>query len=192
MVPEPRTVYALRFFFLATILLLAAVGVSSALIQRFPPVATTDPNRFSLAFGFSTVFLLSGSGCLFRAIESVRRERQRPFRSWLILALITGTLFVATQTYALICLIRRQPQPLDEETAGASAFVAAFAALHAMHFIIALLFLCFITVQALADRYDHEYYWGVTVCAWFWHVLGIVWMAILGVMIIATTYSQAI
>jgi heme/copper-type cytochrome/quinol oxidase subunit 3 len=57
--------------------------------------------------------------------------------------------------------------------------------LHGMHFVVALLFLCHITVQAMADRYDHEYYWGVTVCAWFWHALGVAWVAILFVMLIA-------
>lgn len=189
MVPEPRSDYALRFFLLATMLLAAAAGLSFVLVRWFPPVVATAPNRFSLAFGFSTLFLLSGSGCLFRAIESVRREHQRSFRRWLLLALMSGTLFVATQAYALTCLIRRQPQPLDEETAGASAFVAVFAALHAMHFVIALMFLCYITVQAMADRYDHEYYWGVTASAWFWHALGIVWLAILVVMMIARFYS---
>jgi len=44
----------------------------------------------------------------------------------------------------------------------------------------------YVTVQALADRYDHEYYWGVTLCAWFWHALGLVWCVILATMGIAT------
>jgi heme/copper-type cytochrome/quinol oxidase subunit 3 len=186
-VPEPRSTYALRFFLLAAFLFVVAAGVSFVLLKWFPPVVTIGPSRFSRAFGFSTLFLFSGSGCLFRAVESVRRERQRAFRSWLILALTSGTLFVATQAYALICLIRHQP--VDEATEGAAAFVAVFATLHAMHFLVALMFLCHITVQAMADRYDHEYYWGVTVSAWFWHVLGIVWMAILFVMMIARYYS---
>jgi cytochrome c oxidase subunit III len=47
------------------------------------------------------------------------------------------------------------------------------------------LFLVFVTVQGFADRYDHEYYWGVLVCACFWHALGIVWLAILFVLVIA-------
>ncbi len=53
------------------------------------------------------------------------------------------------------------------------------AGLHGVHFVIALLFVAWITVNAFADRYDHEYFGSVTFCAWFWHALGIVWMAIL-------------
>ena len=186
-VPEPRSVYALQFFLLAGTLLVIAGVTSLALIKLVPGDFTPIPNRFSLAFGLSTCLLLAGSGCLHQAVESVRRERQRPFRRWLKLALTLGTLFVIAQTYALTCLIRRQPA--DEASTGAAAFVAVFAAMHGMHFVIAMLFLSYITVQALADRYDHEYFWGVTICAWFWHALGIAWLAILFVMLIARFYS---
>ena len=168
-------------------LLFVAATLALALVEMFLPAPTALPNRFSIAFGLSTLLLLFGSGCMFRAVESVRRERQRPFRRWLLLALAAGTLFVSVQTYALTCLIRQQPP--DEVSTGAAAFVAVFAALHGMHFVVAMLFLCYVTVQALADRYDHEYFWGVTICSWFWHALGIAWLAILVVMMIARFYN---
>ena len=66
-----------------------------------------------------------------------------------------------------------------------TAFVLALASLHAMHVIVATLFLSLVTVRTFAERYDHEYYWGVSVVAWFWHGLGIVWLAILAVFAIA-------
>ena len=187
MVPEPRSRYAVRFFLLSIVLLVVAVGLALALLQLFPPVATGPSNRFSPAFRISTWLLFIGSECLFRAIESVRRERQYPFRRWLVLALASGTLFVAVQTYALTSLIRRHS--IDDASTDAAGFVAVITVLHAMHFTVALLFLSYITVQAFSDRYDHEYYWGVTICAWFWHALGIVWVAILIVMMIARFYS---
>ena len=186
MVPEPRSAYALQFFLLATTLLATSIGLSLVLISRFPAESPAQQNQFSWAFAVSTGLLLSGSVCLDRAVRAVRRERQRPFRKWLRLGLVAGVLFVAVQTYALTILIRAQPAA--EAETGAVAFVAVFAALHGMHFVIALLFLSHITVQALADRYDHEYYWGVTICAWFWHALAVVWLAILFVMLIARVY----
>ena len=63
--------------------------------------------------------------------------------------------------------------------------IVMLAALHGMHFVVAVLFLSYVTVRALADRYDHEYYWGVSVAAWFWHALGVVWIGILAVFAIA-------
>ena len=172
---------------LAIFLLVVAISLASVMLRLIPPAPTGPANRFSPAFGISTWLLFIGSGCLFRAIESVRRERQYPFRRWLVFSLTSGTLFVAVQTYALTNLIRRQS--IDDASADAAAFVAVITALHAMHFTVALLFLSYVTVQAFSDRYDHEYYWGVTICAWFWHALGIVWVAILVVMMIARFYG---
>lgn len=187
MVPEPRSAYALQFFLLAATLLATAGGLSLVLIDQLPRDSSVLPNRFSIAFGVSTCLLFSGSGCMFMAVAAVRRERQREFRGWLKMALIAGTLFAGVQTYALTCLMRRQPAE-DVEAGAAAAFVAVFAAMHGMHFVIAMLFLSYVTVQAMADRYDHEYFWGVTVCAWFWHALGIAWLAILSVMLIVRFY----
>lgn len=187
MVPEPRSAYALQFFLLSTALLAAAAVLSFALFRTVPDHASMRSNQFSAAFIASTMSLFAGSACLFGAIASVRRERQKQFRAWLRWALTWGTLFVGIQTFAIFRLIRQQPA--DEAETGAAAFVAVFAGLHGMHFIVAFLFLSYVTVQAFADRYDHEYYWGVTICAWFWHALGIAWTMILFVMFTARFFA---
>jgi heme/copper-type cytochrome/quinol oxidase subunit 3 len=48
-----------------------------------------------------------------------------------------------------------------------------------------VLFLAFVATRAQADRYDHEYYWGASICAYFWHALGIAWLFILAIFAIA-------
>jgi cytochrome c oxidase subunit III len=83
------------------------------------------------------------------------------------------------QVVALNWLLQRQNAA--EVQTGETAFVSIAAALHGLHFVVAIWFLLFIVLQAHRDRYDHEYYWGVSVCAWFWHALGIIWLAVLGV-----------
>jgi heme/copper-type cytochrome/quinol oxidase subunit 3 len=132
----------------------------------------------------STAAVLWGSVCLSRALSAVRRERQAEFRRQLLWALCAGGLFVALQMAALNWLMRRQA-PAEVQT-GETAFVAVMAALHALHFVVALLCLVFVAVQAFADRYDHEYFWGVLVCAWFWHALTLVWLAVLAVVAITS------
>ena len=195
-----RSELALPFFGLAVLLLAASLGVSSLLNHFFASDFTQahsvaerelsaarsrdEPTRFPAAFAASTLLLCCGSAALSRAVAYVKRERQRPFRRALGAALLVGTLFVGVQSHALSQLIRQQAP--EEVPTGAGAFVAVVAALHALHFLVALLCLAYITVQAHADRYDHEYYWGVTLCTWFWHALGVVWCVILAVMAIAT------
>ncbi len=176
-----RSDIALRFAGAAVSVALMA-GVMAWGLMRWFPASTFPALRFPPLFGLSTLLLLFGSYSLSRAIAAVRRERQTVFRRHLIHAVLAGTAFVAVQISALNWLIHRQLP--DEAATGAGAFVIVAAGLHAMHFVVAVWFLIFITVWALADRYDHEYYFGVTVCAWFWHALSIVWCAVLAVIAI--------
>lgn len=189
--PEPfgsltatrRSDFALRFFAISASLLFVALSLSSLLLKLSPTDDRREPTQFPVAFAASTMLLFCGSAALSRAVGFVKRERQRPFRRSLMWALLAGTLFVGFQTFALSQLIHQQPA--EDVPTGVGAFVAVVTALHAMHFVVALLCLVYVTVQAFADRYDHEYYWGVIVCTWFWHALGIIWCAILAVMAIA-------
>lgn len=185
---DPRSsalsVLAVRFFLTAAALFLLAGLLASLLIQLStytPRVGVVD---FPPAFWMSTGLLLLGSGILHRSLHCVRRERQQPFRRNLLFALGVGTLFVAVQSYGLWCLLQNQV-PAKAET-GVNAFLFVLASLHGLHFTIALSFVVFVAVQGLADRYDHEYYWGVIVCTYFWHALGVAWAGILIVFAIAT------
>lgn len=179
-----RSEFAIRFAVVTALLLLVAGLLAAVLLTIFPIPKDGSQVKFPPAFIASTALLLIGSLSMSSARFHVSRERQIPFRRSLLISLAAGTLFVTSQTYALTGLIRQQV-PEDVET-GAGAFVAVIAALHAMHFLVALIFLVFVTVQAFADRYDHEYYWGVTVCMWFWHVLGIAWIVVLTVVTITS------
>ncbi len=178
-----RSLLARRFFVLSLALLTAAVLIAVAGIRWFghePSDRSVMPN----AFWISTVFLFAGSVTLQRAAWLVRVQQLESFRRWLILSLTFGTLFVGIQICGLWRLAQNQTRPgqslPDSAETGANALVAMFAGLHGVHFVIALLFVAWITVNAFANRYDHEYSSGVTFCAWFWHTLGIVWLMILG------------
>lgn len=169
---------------------LSLAGGVAALLARWsgsiPPFGRA---RIPGAFWFSTLFLIGGSVSLHWAVSYVRREKQRPFRICLWLGVISGTLFVGVQSYGLWVLVRY----FRQGTAGSDEFVvgefaAVFAGLHAIHFLVALLFVIYTTMHALSYRYDHEYYWGIKFCAWFWHALGIVWVVILAVMILITMF----
>ena len=177
-----RSLLARRFFglslaLLTVVVLIAVVGIRW--LGREPSGRSVMP----IAFWISSVFLFAGSVTLQRAAWLVRVQQLELFRRWLILALTCGTLFVGIQVCGLWRLSQNQIRPGESlpESAetGANAFVAMVAGLHGVHFVIALLFVTWITVNAFANRYDHEYSGSVTFCAWFWHALGIVWLAIL-------------
>lgn len=163
----------------------AATAVDLMLIQLIGRPAERRHLVFPWPFAISTACLVVGSLSLEGSLRAIRLEKQQRFRRSLYSALAAASLFIGFQLYGLWTLFP------DRRTAeGASlesmAFVYTLAALHSVHFLVATLFVCLITAQACLGRYDHEYYWGVTVCRWFWHGLGIVWIAILAVFAITT------
>lgn len=171
--------------FFATMLGVVLTSALIAVLMFAVAGQPTGPGRlFPPAFAVSSGLLFAGSLALTRAVRCVRVERQRPFRRWLLTSLLLATLFMGIQTYGLACLLPHD-RTASAASTGVTAFVLALASLHGMHFIVATLFLAMVTVRAFAERYDHEYYWGVSACAWFWHALGLVWLAILAVFAIA-------
>jgi len=181
---ENQTMMARRFF-LATVVQAAvciAIGWGLAMCFKAPP--PSDRLRLPVAFQFGTAFLLFGSWFLQLAVRYVRLERQAEFRRSLLIALAFAVLFVGVQSFGLWGFIQATKDYRNPQM-NTHGFVFMFASLHAMHFVIAQSVLLWVTLAATYDRYDHEYYFGVTFASWFWHALGIVWLAILCVFSIA-------
>lgn len=168
-----------RRFYVATVAQAAVGGaIAAALMALNGRPAPAAQLQLPTAFQFATCCLALGSLCLHQAVGHVRRERQEPFRRALLTALLMAVLFVGVQSYGLWSFMYSVADVRQTQT-NVHGFVFMFAALHAMHFLVAQSILLWVTLCALADRYDHEYYWGVVFAGWCWHALGIVWIAIL-------------
>jgi cytochrome c oxidase subunit 3 len=170
---------ALVFFSISLGVVLAATLLAGGLMWGF---GRSVPERFKFpaAFAISTLLLVVGSVTMQQALGAVRREKQERFRGRLLAGLVTAAAFMGVQSYALWSILPAE-RSSDAASLGAAPFVLVLATLHGLHFLVATLFVSYVTSRALAGRYDHEYHWGVSVCAWFWHALGIVWLAILAV-----------
>lgn len=177
-----RSNLALCFFLLSATTLSVSIGGAWLMIQASSIVATEGRFRFPPAFAVSTVLLILGSLTLQAASFHIRCERQRLFRRRMLQSLVVGIAFVMFQTQGLSCLL---PQQKAAREIGLRDGAFAFALMHGVHFVVALLFVVFVFLQGLANRYDHEYSWGVTFCAWFWHALGIIWLVIVAGFVIA-------
>jgi cytochrome c oxidase subunit 3 len=182
---------AVRFFLLASgaFGIAAAIAVGLGLLFGRPDARTHF--RMPPAFAVSTLLLIAGSVAMSKAVAAVRREKQRSFRHQLHVALGAGVLFMGVQGYGLWSLLPAE-RTAGDASLGATPFVLMLAAMHALHLSVAVLFLAFVTTRAHEDRYDHEYYWGVSVCAWFWHALGVAWLFVLVIVGFAAVYGVTI
>ncbi len=168
-----------RRFFMATICqAVTVISVSILLAAVFGRQSPSEKLRLPGAFLLSTVLLGLGSWYMEQARAYVRREKQLEFRRSLLQALISAMLFVSVQGYGLWAM-DKGARTADNSQLGVHSFVIMFTALHGMHFLVAQSVLLWVTLSSFADRYDHEYSWGVTFASAFWHILGVVWLCIL-------------
>lgn len=187
--PQQQTRTALRFLVLASGLVVTGGGLAWLLLLVWPPAApasTSDPVRLPVAFHFSTACLIGVSVALHAAWSAVRIERQLRLRRCLHLAAASAVLFIGVQSFGLTQFVASLPRDAYHSSTGAGTFVFVFALLHALHVGVATLCLAWVIVSAFANRYDHEYCWGVTFCTFFWHVLGLIWLGILATFAIST------
>ncbi len=175
---------ALQFFGIAVLVLATSAFLCWLLIRVIGKPAEVREFRFPPAFAISSLLLFCGSYSLHRAVRFVTQEKQPLFRRQLRISMVLGVLFVGIQTYGIWSMYPTIREHSDASR-GVLGFVVSFSFLHSLHFFIALMFVAFVLVRSKSDRYDHEYNWGVRFCAWFWHFLGVAWVAILAVFAIA-------
>ena len=181
-----RSQLAVRFVGLTGGIIGAAFALAWMLTKVFGrnPHASPWTMVFHPAFAFSSALLLAGSYCLSQSLVAVRQERQADFRRWLVRGLVAGGVFTAVQSYGLWAISPFE-RGANAASLGVRPFILLLCTLHVLHFLVAIMSLSYVTVQAFADKYDHEYHWGVTVCSCFWHFLGVVWIGVLAVIAIA-------
>lgn len=182
-----RTRRTLRFIGISAAVYLVAGAIAALGMWWLPPPRSAREALFPPVFVLTSLLLVAGSLALHRAIGFVRREEQPAFRRSLWWALAWGVLFVGLQACGLKWLIDHQ-HPGEAQT-GSNAFLVMMSGVHALHFTVAIWWLLWVLLSALEDRYDHEYYWGVYACGWFWHALGAVWAVLLAVFLIAANFQ---
>ncbi len=147
--------------------------------QSFQPIQR-EYLRLELpaSFLYSTLMLVFVSGFLQLAVGCIRREQQRPFRTWLVLGWFAAAAFLAIQYLGMGSLLESHFLRDDGSTkAYGLCFTLAF--LHALHVLGGMVFLAFIIGRGFAHCYDHERHYAVEHCAAYWHFLDLIWVMML-------------
>src|SRR5690242_11576047 len=96
---------AIRFFLLASVAFGAATALADGLAHVLGRPAARAGFAVPPSFVVSSLLLIVGSVAMTRAVSCVRRERQREFRHWLLVALAAGACFMGVQGYGLWWLL---------------------------------------------------------------------------------------
>jgi len=164
---------SLTMFFLASLaaygIIRSASGAPAISLDSFPPSLIV-----------STISMFAVSFAMHKAVANVRRERQAPFRRWLIVAAVISVVFLLSQSLGLRALLDMHRVALGDGVTKQFGLMFFLVLVHALHVVGGIAFLSGVLVRARQDVYDHEKHWGVDICALYWHFLDVVWIIMLG------------
>lgn len=187
----------LLWFGIISIVMLFA-GLTSAYIVRQAEgkwVQFDLPNTFI----FSTLIILISSIPMQQAVSAVQKRELQKSTWYLVVTLLLGLGFVASQTVAWSELFSQGIAfsshvsdikteytyvPAGNETAAEAAavgnvsasFLYAITALHILHLIGGILALFVVLSRSARKKYTPEEYSGLSMCATYWHFLGGLWV----------------
>lgn len=188
--PVSRQEHQAKFgfaLFLSSLGVFFLASLSAFLIIRYTVGSDRALSWDSLPWGlaFSTVAVVGVSLALHQAVRGVRRERQRPFRVWLGIAILLACLFLLSQGQGLAQLLMRHAAEFGGSGGQLHGLMFVLVLVHALHVVGGMIALAIVTLNAARGAYDHEKYWGVELCAGYWHFLDVVWIVMLAVFVIS-------
>lgn len=150
-------------------------------------------------FTVSSVIILISSFTMQWALNLVRKNEIKKFRTALLITLMLGCGFVISQYYAWtdlyhhgivftgnISSIKTEYQyiPAGNETAAeaqdvgnvAASFLYVLTGLHVAHLVVGIIALIFVFSRALLRKYSASDYNGVRMCTIYWHFLDGLWL----------------
>lgn len=164
----------LAIFFLSCMILflLYALTRTKSADLKIPPL------EVPVSFVSTTLLLVGISACLHFAVRSARCEQQLALKRYVSLAFVMSILFLLIQSIGMawLAIVHFKVDKPQETLYGLTFFLAL---VHALHVVGGVVSITYVLTKVWRQMYDHENYWGVLYCTWYWHFLDIVWLFML-------------
>jgi nitric oxide reductase NorE protein len=156
---------------LAFAILFLCYAVARALdVQAFnASQATLDLHSGAL----NTVLLISGSWCVVRAVQAVRKDAQASGVRWLAAGLACGAGFLAIKS---VEFAGKFAAGLDLSTNTFYMFYFLLTGFHFLHVIVAMVFLGILWVRTWQGHYGAHDTHALESGASFWHMVDLLWI----------------
>jgi len=152
---------------------LVAVGITRAQAFRWH---TDEMPALPAGLALSTLILLALSATLERARASARLNRSIAMERALWASLFLAACFLLSQSANWVHMARGYR--VSHPTLYPFTF-HVLTGLHALHVAGGMLPLGWVMRRAGRQEYSSSRFEGLTLCAWYWHFLGVVWLVLL-------------
>jgi nitric oxide reductase NorE protein len=123
----------------------------------------------------NTALLITGSWCVVRAVQAVKRDASAVGARWLIAALACGSGFVVLK---LMEFSAKADAGIDLSTNTFYMFYILLTAFHFFHVLAAMVFLTILLFKTRAGRYGSHDVHALETGAAFWHMVDLLWIVL--------------
>jgi len=136
----------------------------------WPPAGIEEPD---ILYGsILTVVLLSSSIPIWFAERSIRHGRTVGLRAGFAVALVLALIFLAMQAFEW------HASTFTQRDGAYGSLWFTITGLHGAHVIGAVLIVGLLLVRAFRGHFDEDHHLAVSVAAWYWHFVDVVWVLI--------------
>ena len=168
---------AVWLIILAELLAFGILFLSYAFARTFD-VALFNASQDTLDLNFgavNTALLITGSWCVVRAVQAVKREASARGARWLMAALACGLGFVVIK---LMEFSAKAEAGIDLSTNTFYMFYILLTGFHFFHVLAAMVFLTILLVKTGAGRYGEHNHHALETGAAFWHMVDLLWIVL--------------
>jgi cytochrome c oxidase subunit III len=169
------------YLFLASLAVLFIASIVAYLITRnnHPDWAA---HEVQLPWGLlgAGLFLVGTSVSIELGLAAIRRNNPGRLHRWLILTGVSALLFLAAQALNWRSVIQHN---VADDSRILSLFIFyMLTGVHALHVVAGFIPLGVVIHRCRQRDYSSSRYEGVSLCAQYWHFLGIIWVLLMGTM----------
>jgi cytochrome c oxidase subunit 3 len=117
--------------------------------------------------------MLISSGTMQLALKSFRERVMRNYRLWMLVTLLLGVAFVASQWIGFQELWSKQ---VTFQGAGAGQFLYVIFGLHALHVLAGVIVLIIMAIRSFAGAVKNYSSVPVEIAATYWHFVDLLWI----------------
>lgn len=168
---------AVWLIILAELLAFGILFLSYAFARTFD-VALFNASQRTLDLNsgaINTALLITGSWCVVRAVQAVKKDASAAGARWLLAALTCGSGFVVIK---VLEFSDKAQAGIDLSTNTFYMFYLLLTGFHFFHVLAAMVFLTILLVKTRAGHYGKHNHHALETGAAFWHMVDLLWIVL--------------
>lgn len=164
--------YRILMWFAMVSMFMIFAGYTSGYIVRMGDGAWTV-FQMPTQFLYSTITILVSSVFMQWAVVAAKKNQTDTIKTMLMITLLLGFVFVLLQFLGWKDMTSRNLFFVANDPS--SSFVYVITGVHLAHLLGGIIYLIYVNVGAVREKYNSTRYFAISQCALYWHFLGALW-----------------